>query len=200
MAFPAPAEELALHERLLAEDPVAPADVFRALMGPVCQALQHDLHCTEEEAYDSGVDAVYAYLDDPDRFNRNRGRLSTYIMDIAKKRAIDRVRSRTAAERRDEAYARVVELRARNPKDAMETEIMARELWPRVEEALPSERDRKTLELILAGERSAAVLAEALGLSELPANEQRLTVKQHRDRLLKVLERLGARLRNDSAH
>lgn len=198
MAFPAPTEELALHERLLAGDPVVSADVFQALMDPVCHALQHDLHCSEDEAYDSGVDAVYAYLDDPSTFDRNRGRLSTYVMDIAKKRAIDRIRSRTAGERRDDAYAKVVELRARNPKDVMETEIMARELWPRVEEAVASERDRKFLKLICEGERSTVIFAELLGLSGLPADEQRLTVKQHRDRLMKVLERLGAKLRNDA--
>src|SRR2546428_3599901 len=101
MAFPPPAEELTLHERVLAGDPVAPADVFRALMTPLSEALRHDLRCTDDEAYDSGVDAVFAYLEDPASFDRSRGRLSTYVMDIAKKRAIDRLRSRTAAERRD---------------------------------------------------------------------------------------------------
>lgn len=198
MAFPPPAEELSLHERVLAGDPVASVDVFAALMDPLSSAVRGDLPCTDDEAYDSAVDAVFKYLTDPAKFDRNRGRLSTYLMDIAKKRAIDRLRSRTAAERRDDNYSKVVELRARNPKEVIETEMLARELWPRVEAAVPSEQDRAFLKLYLAGERSTAAFAEVLGISALPADEMRPKVKQHQDRLLKVLKRLGARLNNDA--
>ncbi len=197
MAFPAAAEELALHERVLAGDPVAPVDVFQGLMEPLAEALRRDLPCTEDEAYDSGVDAVLAYLEEPGRYDRNRGKLSTYLMDIAKKRSIDRLRSRTAAERRDDTYAAAVELRGSNPKDVMEAEVEVQELWQRVEEAVPNERDRRVLKLILAGERSTAALAEALDITGLSPLEQRREVKQHRDRLLKVLERLGSRLGHD---
>jgi RNA polymerase sigma-70 factor, ECF subfamily len=198
MAFPPPTEELSLHERVLAGDPVASVDVFAALMDPLCSTLRSDVHCTEDEAHDSAVDAVFKYLTDPAAFDRNRGRLSTYLMDIAKKRAIDRLRSRTAAERRDDNYSKVVELRAQNPKDVIETEMLARELWPRVEKAVPSEQDRAFLKLYLAGERSTAAFAEVLGIAAMPRDEMRLKVKQHQDRLLKVLKRLGARLTNDA--
>jgi RNA polymerase sigma-70 factor (ECF subfamily) len=198
MGFPPLAEELALHERVLAGDPLASVDVFAALMDPLCSALRGDLSSTDDEAYDSAVDAVFKYLTDPTKFDRNRGRLSTYLMDIAKKRAIDRLRSRTAAERRDDNYAKVVELRARNPKDVIETEMLVHELWPRVEAAVPSEQDRTFLKLYLEGERSTAAFAEVLGITRLPRDEIRLKVKQHQDRLLKVLKRLGARLTNDA--
>ncbi len=197
MAFPVPADELALHERVLAGDPVAPVDVFQGMMDPLAEALRRDLPCTEDEAYNSGVDAVLAYLEEPGRYDRSRGRLSTYLMNIAKKRAIDRLRSRSSAERRDDRYAAAVELRGSNPKDVMEAEVEAQELWQRVEEAVPNERDRRVLKLILAGERSTAALAEALEITGLSPLEQRRQVKQHRDRLLKVLERLGSRLGHD---
>ncbi len=197
MAFPAPADELALHERVLAGDPVAPVDIFQGLMDPLAEALRRDLPCTEDEAYDSGVDAVLAYLEEPGRYDRNRGRLSTYLVDIARKRAIDRLRSRTAAMYRDETYATAVELGGSNPKETMEAEVETHELWQRVEEAVPSERDRRVLKLILSGERSTAALAEALDITGLPPLEQRREVKQHRDRLMKILKRLGMRLGHD---
>jgi RNA polymerase sigma-70 factor (ECF subfamily) len=197
VAFPPSADEVALHERVLAGDPVAPVDVFQGLMDPLAAVLRHDLPCTEDEAYDSGVDAVLAYLEEPARYDRNKGRLGTYLMDIAKKRAVDRLRSRQAAERRDDSFAATVELRRANPKELMEDEVEARELWQRVEEAVPGERDRRVLKLILAGERSTAALGEALGINGLSPFEQRREVKQHRDRLLKVLERLGMRLGHD---
>src|SRR5262245_13125718 len=112
-------------------------------MDPLAKVLTRDLRCTDDEAYDSGVDALLAYLDAPTKFDRGRGRLSSYLVDIAKKRAIDRLRARTSSVRRDAAYGQIVELQAANPKEAMEVEVEARELWRRVEEAVPNERDRQ---------------------------------------------------------
>ena len=197
MAFPVPADELALHERILAGDPIAPVDTFQEFMDPLVNVLLHTLSCTEDEAYDSGIDALLAYLEEPGRYDRSMGRLSTYLTNIAKKRAIDRVRSRTARDRREKAYAAAVELRTVNPKRKMEVAIEARELWLKVEKAVPNERDRRALKLMLSGERSTQALAEALEIAELAPVAQRRQVKQHRDRLLKVLERLGKRLGHD---
>ncbi|HYS04301.1 MAG TPA: hypothetical protein VEW47_03830 [Candidatus Dormibacteraeota bacterium] len=197
MTFPGRADEIALHERVLAGDPVAPVDVFKAWMDPLVNALRADLRCSDDEAYDSGIDAVLAYLEEPGKYDRGKGRLSSYVMDIAKKRAIDRLRTRTAAERRDDGYAAAVDLRTMNPKDVLEAEVEARELWQKVENAVPDERDRRMLKLILEGERSTDAFAEALELGVLSPLAQRRLVKQHRDRLMKVLERLGTRLGHD---
>src|SRR5689334_10566404 len=100
----------------MAGDVIAPVDAFEKFMDPLVRALVHDISCTEDEAYDSSIDALLAYLDDPGHYDRSRGRLSTYLTDIAKKKAIDRVRSRAARERREKIYAETVALSARNPK------------------------------------------------------------------------------------
>ncbi|WP_437303834.1 RNA polymerase sigma factor [Sorangium sp. So ce388] len=133
---------------------------------------------------------MLAYLGQPEKYDRARGRLSTYLLDIAKKKAIDRLRARSAAERRDDTYAALVEVRGTDPKQTMEAKVEAQRLWEMVEGALPQERDRQAIALILSGEGSTDVLAEALGLTGIPAAELRRRVKQHRDRLIKVLERL----------
>ena len=195
MSFPPPATEQALHERVIAGDPVASADAYECFMDPLVAALRHDLGCTEDEAYDSAIDALLAYLESSSEYRSELGRLSSYLADIAKKKAIDRLRSRTATIRRQEAYAAGVELRASNPKERMEVAIEAREVWRKVEEQVPSERDRRALKVILSGERSTEELAEALELADLPQTERRRAVKRHRDRLLKTLERLGVKLR-----
>lgn len=198
MAFPPAPEEHALHQRVLAGDPVVPVDVFQALMVPLTQALRGDLHCTEDEAHDSSVDAILAYLDEPGNFDPARGRLSTYLAAIAKKRGIDLIRSRTSSARREKKHAATVALRWSDPKESMESAVEADELWLQVEQAVPNERDRQLLKLILAGERSTEVLAEALDLTKLSTLEQRRLVKQHRDRLMKVLARLGKRVAHDN--
>jgi RNA polymerase sigma-70 factor (ECF subfamily) len=197
VAFPPPAAELALHERVLAGDPIAPADTFEVFMDPLVLALCSDLSCGEDDAHDGAIDALFAYLDDASRYDRGRGRLSTYLMNIAKKRVIDRLRSRRSAGRREGAFAEAVVLRLPDPKERMETDVEGRQLWQKVAEEVPDERDRRVLELVLAGERSTDVLAQALGLSGLAPDDQRRAVKQNRDRLMKVLERLGRRLGHD---
>jgi RNA polymerase sigma-70 factor (ECF subfamily) len=195
--FPGVAEELALHQRVVAGDPVASADVFQAFMDPITEALCRDLQCSEDDAHDSGIDAVLEYVEQPTRFSSGKGRLSTYLMDIAKKRAIDRIRSSSSRQRRDEGYAAVVELQAANPKETMEVAIEAKELWLKVEAAVPDERDRQAIGLILSGERSADAFAEVIGVTAASPLEVRRLVKQQRDRLVKVLERLGARMSDD---
>jgi RNA polymerase sigma-70 factor (ECF subfamily) len=79
----------------------------------------------------------------------------------------------------------------------MEEAIEAQDLWLKVEEEVSSERDRRVLKLILSGERSTEALAEALELTDLPPGERRRKVKQHRDRLVKILKRLGEGLGHD---
>jgi RNA polymerase sigma-70 factor (ECF subfamily) len=197
MTFPGVAEELALHQRVLSGDPVSSADVFQMFMDPIADALRGDLKLSEDDAHDSGIDALLEYLEQPARFSPGKGRLSSYLMNIAKKRAIDRLRSRGSSRRREEGYAAVVELQAGNPKEEMDVAIEANQLWQKVEAAVPDEGDRRAIKLILAGERSTEAFTEAFRITATSALEVRRQVKQRRDRLVKVLQRLGERMCND---
>ena len=191
--FPSPAEELALHEQVTTGDPIAPVALYERFMDPATTALRRDLRCSEDEAYDSAIDAILIYLESPSLYDRNKGRLSTYLVAIAKRKAIDRIRSRTAERKREAAYAEIVELRATDPNDEMGVGIEAREIWQIVEQQIPSAGDRNALKLILAGERSTELLANALGMTG-STEDMQAEVKRNRDRLLKILERLGVSL------
>lgn len=197
MGFPQTGVELALHSRVLAEDPVASADAFQLMVEPLAAILQRNLGCTPDEAYDSAVDALFAYLSSPAEFDPGRARLCTFLADIARKRAIDRLRARGSRQKREEDFGGVVELRPSAPNEQMETRAEVAKLWSKVEEALPADADRQALRLILDGERSTEALAEALGLPSMAPADQRREVKRHRDRLLKALERLGEKLSHD---
>jgi RNA polymerase sigma-70 factor (ECF subfamily) len=189
--FPSSAKEAVLHGRILAEDPVAPADLFETFMGPLSATVRYDLKCLEDEAYDSAIDAILAYLETPNRYVHQLGRLSTYLVEITKRRAIDRMRSRTARERREKDFAQVLELSTTAPKEAMILQVEARRLWAKVKENMTNERDKKTLQLILEGETSTEILAKELGLEDLPPQTRQEAVKRHRDRLMSALKRLG---------
>jgi RNA polymerase sigma-70 factor, ECF subfamily len=191
MSFPSRADEWALHERVLQGEPVAPVDVFQTYMPLLLNALTRGKTCDPEDAHDSAIDAVLFYLEHPGRYERHRGRLSTYLMQAARKRAVDRHRSHTARARREQGFASVVELQAVPPKEKLERGMEVALVLKRLEKYDINQGDQAVLRLILQGERSTRQLAEVLGLDALSEDEMRREVKRHRDRLMKLLERLG---------
>jgi RNA polymerase sigma-70 factor (ECF subfamily) len=199
VSFPTPQDEAALHERVQAAAPVAPVDVFTAFIDPLVAALLGDLRCEDDTARDSAIDAIFQYLRSPSSYQQAKGRLSTFLIHIAKRRATDRIRSRAAEARREKEFGAVVELRASAPKEEMERAVVARELWHKVDQAVKDDRDRAALAMILDGERSTEAIAEALDIQGVTQLERQREVKRHRDRLIKVLKRLGARLLDDEA-
>jgi RNA polymerase sigma-70 factor (ECF subfamily) len=113
------------------------------------------------------------------------------LTHVAKKRAVDRHRSTAARIQREKNFADVFELRARAPNEVLEVSVEARRVMERLIHSRLDPKDRELLQLILLGERSTRRLAEALGLGPMPEDELRREVKRHRDRLMKLLERLG---------
>ena len=197
MKFPSPEVEVTLHQRVLAADPVAPADLFAHLVEPLVRVVQHDLGCDPDTARDSAIDALFDYLSAPAAYQQDKGRLCTFLVQIAKHKAIDRIRTRSAEVRREREFGSLVEVREPAPNEVMERSAEAQELWQKIERVVPDGRDRLALALILDGERSTETLAEALGIQDLTPLERQRDVKRHRDRLVKTLERLGAKLRDD---
>lgn len=197
MAFPKASEESALHERLLSSDPLASADAFSMFTDALAAAVRRDVRCSLDTAVDSAVDALMEYLNGPTSYDPSRGRLSTFLAQIAKRRAIDRLRARSAEVRREQEFGALVELTALAPNEEMERAAQSEQLWEMIEHTVLDDRDRAALLLILSGERSTAVLAEAFGIDARSPLERESAVKRHRDRLIKALQRLGARLSND---
>jgi RNA polymerase sigma-70 factor (ECF subfamily) len=197
MQFPNSEAESTLHQRILASDPVGPADLFAHFVEPLMSALRHDLRCDSENARDSSIDALFDYLRSPTAYDPNRGRLCTFLTQIAKHKAVDRIRSRSAEVRREQEFSSFVEVRESAPNEKMERSVEAGKLWGKIEQVVENEQDRLALALILDGERSTEALAEALGIEATTALERQRAVKRHRDRLMKILERLGEKLRDE---
>ncbi len=198
--FPQPPDELVLHERVVAHEPTATVDLFDALVEPLVQVVREQVGCTEDSAYDSAIDAIVDYIEDPGRFDPEHGRLSTFLADIAKKRGIDRARAASSRAAREGKWAVAVELRRAATKQDVEAQIDADKMWNEVVKLVPDERDQQVVQLMAAGERSTAVYADALGLPpSFTDAERRAAVKRHKDRLDKVLSRLGKRFADDDA-
>jgi len=182
-------DELGLHERVLQHDPVAPSEVFRVFMDPILNILVRDLACDRWDAHDAAVEAVLAYLEQPDRYDPKKGRLLTYLAGAAKHRLVDHLRSAAAQARREQKFAELVELQARPPNERLEETVEARLAWERFEKRMKSEEDRQAFRLILQGKQPAERFAEVFGLTSLPRDAMEREVKRNRDRLMKLLER-----------
>ncbi|NVJ20596.1 sigma-70 family RNA polymerase sigma factor [Myxococcus sp. AM011] len=191
MRFPSQAEEQELHERVLRREPWVSEDVFRVFMDPIIKALCKKRSEMHEEARDAAIDAIYSYLGNPERYVARKSRLSSYLTRAAKMNTLDQYRHHEARQRRERKFGEVFVLRAPAPKDRMEIIVETRIILERVEQALLEEKDRIFLGLVLQGERSTRVLAEAMNLPPLSEIERRREVKRNRDRLMKLLERLG---------
>jgi RNA polymerase sigma-70 factor (ECF subfamily) len=191
MSFPTLAEELALHERVLRRESVASVDVFRVFMDPIVAALNRKRGRPPDDVYDSVIDVLVSYLRNPERFIAQKGRLSTYLTQAAKKRVQDRHRSAEARRRREQEFGGAFELRTMSPKEALEIHVEARLAVGRLEHSKLPERDRALLKLVLQGERSTRVMAKAIGMDSLPEDDLKREVKRHRDRLMKRLARFG---------
>ena len=197
MRFPSSEAESTLHQRVLAGDPVASADLFAHFVEPLMSAIRHDLRCDAEIATDSSIDALFDYINSPSTYSPDRGRLCTFLTHIAKHKAVDRIRARSAETRREQEFSSLVEVRESAPNEKMERSAEAQKLWQKIEQVVQSERDRLALALILDGERSTDAIADALGIHASTQLERQRAVKRHRDRLLKILDRLGEKLRDE---
>lgn len=201
MSFPSQSEEEAWHERLLSNDVVASSEVFAAFVDPILEVLggSRMTSLQRDEAYDSIVDAIFAYVKDPRRFVPGKGRLRDYLTGAARNKLSDRRRSREARERREEKFGVAVEVGGRSPKEVMETSVEAREAMERLEENPFPPGDRALLRLYLEGEGSTRVASEAMGLPPMQEEERQDAVKRHRDRLLKTLARIGKEWTDDDS-
>jgi hypothetical protein len=193
-----------LHQRLCDGDPTAPSQ-FCDLYLPQLLADRHrwavpgvrDEHLVE----DAAITAVLDFVKRPDAYDRARLAILPYLRMAAKADLLNLLaRERRHAIRR--APLDAVELRPVVGNDEREaqserTDPPAEALVHRLRERLPDPCDREAAALMLGGVRETAAYAVLYGLRDLPIAEQRRIVKQHKDRLDKVMKRLGKRIRDD---
>jgi hypothetical protein len=191
------AAERLLHQRLLAGDPVAPADFAERYLTALSGWLRRrfptfDPHLLESAA----ADALFRLAREPGRYDPGRGGLFAYLrMDArgdvlnahqAEQRRVQRVVALESVELRPEWR----NLRQEERFDRAEEDDAAflEQLHRQVDSA-----DQAALGLWLEGERRSEPFAAALGLTGLTLDEQRREVKRWKDRMGKRLRRWMAR-------
>ncbi|HEY7065728.1 MAG TPA: hypothetical protein VII06_29910 [Chloroflexota bacterium] len=205
--LPSQDQTIALHQRLLARDPVASSDLAVTYLDWLATWLTRVSPRDEPHLCNTAAeDAIMDLIKRPAAYNPGRLGLDAYLR-MAAKRDLDNLRSRERRHTRrrvaldavehspdagkyltdeDEDPARIVEQRE---------EIMAKRTRaaPAVETATAglSPGEAEAFRLLQDGERKTAPYAAALGIAHLPAAEQRQQVKRVKDKLKKRLERAG---------
>ena len=192
-----------LHARLLDGDPTASLDLVEGHGPRLLTQLQRKWPRTPRELCEEAVlESLFGYLRAPRSYDPARGTLGRYLFwgahrDLqnllareARQRppgtaSLDRVE--LAGEGRNETLGE----RTADPRsdpgrwlDEVDPALLAE-----IAAALPDERDRRVLDLIVARERRTEVFAALLGLDALPLPEQRRAVKRDKDRVLKRVQR-----------
>ena len=189
------------HRRLCDGDRTASDEIAEILLPPLFERISRQFSRVDEHLrYQAIVDALLDYCAQPQQFDAGRGLpLTSFLLLAARRNLLNLLRGE---ERR----------RARQEHSAQMQAGMGVELDPVVGNLLQQEenaqlhqregvlmnllqdpKDRQILALRLEGERRTEAFAAILGISHLPAEDQRREVKRAKDRIDKVIRRNGGR-------
>jgi DNA-directed RNA polymerase specialized sigma24 family protein len=189
---------LPLHQRILADDPAASAELFRLAQKPVARVLYgryRGPHFSWEDAGDLATDAIVAYLGSAVKFDPTQASLFTFLVLIADRDARNLLRDRGTEQKN---YLRLVELSTSDgntEETGSDHELDAERLRKEhMHKIAKNGKERRFLELMLSGERETAAFAVAIEATNLTPDEQRAAVKKYHDRLDQRLRRLGRKL------
>lgn len=188
------------HRRLVEGDPTASADLCKAILSPLVGWLGAKGRTRDKELMrDAATDALVDYIKRPASWNPNKGTLVSYLCMAADRDLLNLLEKVQVRQKHEVLSADVEDVEPdRNvPIEDGEARDTVRALLPSLERKVTSETDRELLALLLKGERSTDKFAVLLGIQNLPKKDKARAVKQHKDRLKKVV----ARLRNQrNAH
>ena len=201
---------LEVHQRLLRDDPVAPADAVELLLDPVVAYLRYkwpDIVYTDD-CRDAAVEVLVTYLADPSRYQPTQSSLVGWLVMQAHRDLINDYDSRPKRFERlwlvesalpvDPDTGETPRLGEQVPSFDTVPEIDGSTVLAAVREAFPDERDRRLIWLMcIEGSHSTEDTAEVLGLSGLPRAERTAEVRRHKDRVMRRLRRLGLDKRDE---
>ncbi len=210
MASSEPAHEWQeqIHQRVLAHDPTAFAELCEAALPYLVAFLsesfpQEDAHLRETVA----IDLLLAYQNRPQQYDPARLSLFAYLRMAARYDMLNQLDRQRRHEGRlvdweDQRVALAPADRNTEQDDAFEERLQEYTDRPfdEIVAALRADLsavDEQVLALMLSGERRSAAYAQAMGITHLDEAAQRREVKRAKDRLLKKLKRLGRRIRRD---
>jgi hypothetical protein len=190
---------IAVHNRLLACDPTASADLFELVYGPLIghAIKKHSAFGMDEDrACDLAVGVLASLVERPNIFDPQKGSLFGFLCMMLDGDAMNAGRNESNRREKFSEFAVEVEKVGGNSYViSPETRVDAERIMSQYQaEIIVEDGDREVLRLFLEDERDYEAYAAALGISHLAPEQKRAEVKRRKDRIEKRLERLGDRI------
>jgi hypothetical protein len=201
MASKPPPERLDdLYRRLLARDPIAPAELAELAIEPLARELRYGRGRPRDETHiiDSATDAVLDFAKHPESFDPSKVAIWSFLCMAARRNlANNLLKERRNAGKILRFAAVALPSSARNegavtPLDGLaDAELAQRRLAELASGPMGSfsSDEMAVLRLVADGERDTARFAAVMGCADRPMDEQRTLVKLTKDRLMKRLRR-----------
>ncbi|MCY4579975.1 MAG: hypothetical protein OXD31_13150 [Chloroflexi bacterium] len=190
-------ELLDLHNRLLSHDPVATEELFTI----VAPELEKHLRAwfpglavgVDPDIYLSAVyEALTDYFKNPSKYDPTRSGLMTYLR-LACRRDMQNLLARESRHAAGRISLESVEFSLSDGNDVSERvadSLDSKRLVADLTRGMTSE-ERAVFSLMMEGERSTRVAAEAMNIGHLVYEEQAKRVKRVKDRIKKRMRRRG---------
>jgi RNA polymerase sigma-70 factor (ECF subfamily) len=198
---------LEIHQRLLADDVTAPAELAlvvleESVIDPLIRQLRREFPKLNDPdlLYDSIIDALMNYIKRPSQFDPTKRSFLGFLAMAARMDLLNALRQKQYWKK--EISLEDVELPSGAGNNWVEEESLqdrfdSQKMWEEVCELFPELRDLEILKLIMAGEKKTGAFAKVLEIENRTPEEQRKEVKRHKDRIQKRLERYGKAIRKD---
>jgi RNA polymerase sigma-70 factor (ECF subfamily) len=184
------------HSRLVSGNVTAPAELYKALYAPLVGWLSSKGRTAERDLIlDAATDALVAYLKRPEAWDGTKATLISYLCMAADRDLLNLLKKSSRRQRYEVLKSDVEDMgNERNVVlDDKEIKKSVQDALATVQSNIKSKRDLELVTLMLSGERSTEKFAAILGIENETAGKKAKVVKQHKDRLKKVLKRMKER-------
>ena len=194
-------EFLELHNRLLSGDPVVTEEMFRVFAPELEKHLRIRFPSlapgVDPDIYLSAVyEALTDYFKNPGKYHPDKSGLMTYLR-MAARGDLQNLLRKESRHAKGRVSLDSVEFSRSDGNDVSERvadDLDGRRLIEDLKRGMTAD-ERAVFALMLDGERSSAVAAEAMGVGHLPPRERARAVKRVKDRIKKRVQRGGIILR-----
>jgi RNA polymerase sigma-70 factor, ECF subfamily len=183
------------HQRLLNNDPIAPAQLAESVLQPLIEKLRRKYPglADQQMADDAATDAILNYVKEPAKYDPTKKALFGYLFMSANRDLLNYLAKKKRLTKKEISLESVEDAvsdgnysREREPVINQDEK---KEFLENVEKIVNEPVDKAMVKLMFKGEKSTEVFAKLLEIENLSIEKQRHEVKRHKDRLMKKLER-----------
>ena len=192
-----------IHERLLAGDPTASAELAETTFDALTAVLaKRNPRISDAALIDEAVaEALLSYIKRPDTFDSGKAGLFGYLQMSAQGDLVNALAKLSRRRKREKPLeaVEVGEFAGKEHSDGPDlvSNLEAQRIQRQLDEVFDNPKDREMVDLVVDRERSTEAFSVVLGIESLPIAEQREQVKRHKDRIKKRLKLLGETIREE---